>query len=347
MKTPELSGFENKWKSAMEHHATGRCLEGSDLIELASRGKRARNYDDLMDHISACSLCSDTLKGMLSVPRRRQISPSWLLLPAAATIAIAYLMATRTPPIDTVVETPRKATRSQPPILVQQDPVTKKTFPVAVAPKANPIKWRLEGIVAMNDGTFVENGLLLPSYAASEVKELRTSPSVSRGGSSGASQIQLNEPEVSNRALLEVPKKISWSSVPNTSGYDIKVEVDGEPAEVHVSGNTAEIVSADKAAKLTIRITPILNPESATIEQSAEESVFAFEILTPEKKLQVRWAEKNARKAPLAAALVLFRLGRFDEAVRSMPETSNKQVLSWAKALRRARDLRMQDPGEL
>lgn len=95
----ELSRFERELGAGAQARA-GKCLEASDLIELAEKGARARDYRRSMSHVSACARCRRAFKEVVSVEaRRREIRRSIAPRPfplwafgAAAAIMVAIVV---------------------------------------------------------------------------------------------------------------------------------------------------------------------------------------------------------------------------------------------------------------
>jgi hypothetical protein len=94
----ELTPIERSWMEGPHGSPSGSCLEAYEILEVAERGGRARNYDSRMAHIATCPGCRSTLKLLRETeamrPRARLL-PGWL--PArtmvAAVAAIGLLIA--------------------------------------------------------------------------------------------------------------------------------------------------------------------------------------------------------------------------------------------------------------
>lgn len=97
----ELSTIERAWAEKMQGCAPGECLEAPAILEVATKGRGARNYAGRMAHIAVCPTCRSTLKLVKSAEAARP-ARSWLpvfggrgyvlaLSAAAATLAIMLL----------------------------------------------------------------------------------------------------------------------------------------------------------------------------------------------------------------------------------------------------------------
>lgn len=108
MNDAQRTAIEKKWGEALKGlHPAGPCLTAQELIEVAERGDRARNYAQHVEHLASCQACREAVQEMTEADQVRRLTSttpafwSWLTWPrlafaipaAAAIVFCAVLLA--------------------------------------------------------------------------------------------------------------------------------------------------------------------------------------------------------------------------------------------------------------
>lgn len=77
----DLSPFEKLVGQKAQAYNPGGCLPPEELLELAERGRRSRNYEARMNHVAVCPVCSailESLKKAEVLYKGAKYSPDWI-----------------------------------------------------------------------------------------------------------------------------------------------------------------------------------------------------------------------------------------------------------------------------
>lgn len=216
----ERTSIEQKWGEALKELNPNRpCLTAKELIEVAERGDRARNYERHVQHLVLCRVCREAIREMSEADQVRRLastSPkiwSWLTwpriafaIPAAAAIAVCAMLLANSGwfggvrsegPIASNGGEPK--TRQQPgPLpngrnhndgtrIVQDGP--KKDVPGPgdyTSPKPRIRSTLIASNWSITNGRHIYNGVEMPDEIQEIAKSLTSGPAVVRGAATGA-----------------------------------------------------------------------------------------------------------------------------------------------------------------
>jgi len=338
-------------------------LAPEDFLELAQKGNRVKGYRQKMEHLMSCSECQRTylsakevevLAKNLPHAKRRYMNLALLSLGGAAIAGLVVLavwwslernqagtqvasepsssVSQPTPPSPTPPAEPAPTPQTEP---ARPEPKP-KSEPQKSEPSKPPVPKRI--IIAQNlyqEGhRFYEGRTQLPTWANELVLDYQSSPTVRSSGSGRPVPIRLESPPLmSNRALEETNPVFSWQALEGASQYTVTLideETGDTLSELSVSDRRVQFPQPLKRGqeyRLTLKArvdwegTGILNTVSAS---------YRFRVLTPEEIEHLQWAWQNADSAPLTSAIVLYKLGFYDEASRLLAQhAKDPKVKRW------------------
>lgn len=346
-----LSDIERRVGAELAARRSDGCLDGDELFLLHERGRRAPDYERLMDHVCVCATCRDILHALgeadAARPDRRRIAPripSWAFAAGlVALVAAGVWLATRergtplaensAPPVadvrpdDVPIPTPLPDTPTHP---GQEGTSTSTDEPVA---PEQPTKPRVSELYAVN----------VPSWAVTTAQLLDADPPAVRSGSGGPPSFDLIAPSLANASIRPVEARFEWEPQPEAARYDVELtQVGGATIEIHVEGTIAQPAKAlQRGESYTLTIRPIG-------EEPVPATKFAFRVLTYVEEVEVEWATREVGDQPVVAGLVFWRHHRFADAAEAVRRWPKKPELAkWAAAIEAAAERRKQDPSRL
>jgi hypothetical protein len=162
--------------------------------------------------------------------------------------------------------------------------------------------------------------------------------------------VSLIEPDPGNRSLESARPMFVWKPVEGATAYRVRLVSD--PLDIDVEPATLQDVEAAKpryipetslepGARFVVEVQPLQG--GAPFGPAGS---FRFHTLSEPERSQAAWARNHAGKQSLAAAMVLYRLGRYAEAqaiAKDWPEDAKNA--RWKTALDRAIETRRLEPG--
>jgi hypothetical protein len=320
-------------------HPEGECLEFEELLTLARRGHRARDYHRAMRHIAACPACRraylelraiERMQAPRFLARLRQLwSPPTVWAPAVgvAVAAIALVwwlwmprgtqiaqqpprLAHPEPPMASAPSEPKRA--PAPPRLADETP--RATKPPAESPRpATPLERELAAIKKMEP--FLRE-------AASAFTAMLSSGSIrSNAQNLQAPPIRLLEPDIErNAAIASTRPAFRWQAVDQATGYHLQIRADGSGLLIETTLDATQ--------------THYLLPPEATLARGDEYEIVLtalregvepltlrrrFSVLSDEQHKRWEWAQRHERTHPLLSAMVYYyHLDRYTDALRCL-----------------------------
>ncbi|MCH8274483.1 MAG: hypothetical protein IH851_06820 [Armatimonadetes bacterium] len=367
----------------MRKHKPDNCLEAEALIELAERGRRARDYEAGMNHVATCSECRAALKELERVEELRRehrrgfswVSGRWtwaVVAPAAAVLVIGVLIVRPWEGAglagDGIVATNGGSGTNggtgggtEPDGFGDGTPDTPQPKPPEVIeePGGGEVYYAI-GIRA-ESGRIYEGDQRLPDWTRDYLEPLRTTPTIVEGlVSTDGPSVRLTRPDYGNRGLVDVTPAFEWERVPGATGYEADLELLAGPAAGQAEEMPGALIVEEMAAsltaglslergqsyRLTIRVVRrFQGPEGRALPDAA---VFVFDVLTEEQASEVEWARANREATPIASAMTLHALGMYADAldaIRSAPE--DQTVRLWRRKLEQDLQKRLSDPSEI
>jgi hypothetical protein len=346
---------EKQLGAYLRQHPEGECLEFEELLTLARRGHRARDYHRAMRHIAACPACRraylelraiERMQAPRFLARLRQLwSPPTVWAPAVgvtvAAIALVWWLWTPRgtqiaqqpprlahpePPIASVPSEPKRA--PAPPRLADETP--RATKPPAEPPRpATPLERELASIKRIEP--FIRE-------AASAFTALLSSGSIrSHDQNLQAPPIRLLEPDIErNAAIASTRPAFRWQAVDQATGYHLQIRADGSGLLIETTLDATQ--------------THYLLPPEATLARGDEYEIVLtalregvepltlrrrFSVLSDEQHKRWEWAQRHERTHPLLSAMVYYyHLDRYTDALRCLQRARKQyphdtQITRW------------------
>lgn len=329
---PELTAREASWREVLRQPASGACLEAEVLLDIARRGRRARQYLESLPHLAECHVCFETLAALRALPSRS--SQVWLwLVPALAAGAVAAVLLLNSPKLDSLKRPGRiAATRNTEPVKDAKPGAVPRPRIVEVRPQVPKVLRRASGLLAMSDGSLTEGGLKLPAWAKTSALKVFGRASSYRGAD-GTTLVRVTIPPSSDSSLLARPRTVRWSKVEGATGYEVILAINGTGKKATVMSPSI-IVDSDRSIRtLTVTILPILDSALSPPSNTAQSTRFSWTILNGERLRRARWALANTHKAPVAAMMVLNDLGLVSLAAKVKVQGNSAKVKAWKQAI--------------
>jgi hypothetical protein len=201
----------------------------------------------------------------------------------------------------------------------------------------------------------------LPTWARQDLRRLESTPPVSRSDAEPAAPpIRLISPDPGNASLVGDRPTFAWAPVPNAASYtavltSVPEDIDEAPREIESvtvsrpAYQPSQPLERGRRYRLTVRaLTGQAGGTEAAIDDTMPiETTWIFRVLSPDEVRQAQWAEANAMKHPVPAAMALYRLDRLADAARIKPNWPDQERLSgWKAALSRMAEQRRADPSQ-
>jgi hypothetical protein len=337
--------LEKQLSAYLRQHPEGECLEFEELLTLARRGHRARDYHRAMRHIAACPACRRAYLELRAIERmqahgllarlRQLWSPPTVWAPAVgvAVAAIALVwwlwmprgtqiaqqpprLAHPEPPMASAPSEPKRA--PAPPRLADETP--RATKPPAESPRpATPLERELAAIKKMEP--FLRE-------AASAFTAMLSSGSIrSNAQNLQAPPIRLLEPDIErNAAIASTRPAFRWQAVDQATGYHLQIRADGSGLLIETTLDATQ--------------THYLLPPEATLARGDEYEIVLtalregvepltlrrrFSVLSDEQHKRWEWAQRHERTHPLLSAMVYYyHLDRYGDALRCLQRAKQR-----------------------
>jgi len=347
--------LEKQLSAYLRQHPEGECLEFEELLTLARRGHRARDYHRAMRHIAACPACRRAYLELRAIERmqahgllarlRQLWSPPTVWAPAVgvAVAAIALVwwlwmprgtqiaqqpprLAHPEPPMASAPSEPKRA--PAPPRLADETP--RATKPPAEPPRpATPLERELAAIKKMEP--FLRE-------AASAFTAMLSSGSIrSNAQNLQAPPIRLLEPDIErNAAIASTRPAFRWQAVDQATGYHLQIRADGSGLLIETTLDATQ--------------THYLLPPEATLARGDEYEIVLtalregvepltlrrrFSVLSDEQHKRWEWAQQHERTHPLLSAMVYYyHLDRYGDALRCLQRAKQRyphdtEIIRW------------------
>jgi hypothetical protein len=213
--------------------------------------------------------------------------------------------------------------------------------------------------IRREEGRLYENKTLLPGWVQNLLQPLATAPAMAaayRSTALAAPGVQLLQPDAGNQALEDTNPLFAWEPVPGAPGYEVKLDVmetqwTEMPGALPVEGTTARLkpgLQLEEQREYRLRIQPLPDIDSFSLTPLAEETVFAFKVLSEAERKQLEWARANVKQTPLSSGMTLYHLGFFAEALGMVELWQESEVKEqWLSTIRQVLAMRRTDPSRL
>jgi len=141
-----------------------------------------------------------------------------------------------------------------------------------------------------------------------------------RSGRSARSvqQIPMLQPDLSKTALLEeTTVTLQWESVEGATKYTLVLRR-RDTGETILEEELPETQSQFQLRSLASGGEYELTLSAPRGERATLKTEIRFRVMSEAQQAQLRWARQNASKAPLVAALILYQLERYNEAIDAL-----------------------------
>lgn len=278
-------------------------LSAEQIVELATRGRRCRRYDEYIDHITVCPICRETYKQLLqaeaSARAARKFSWAPVLrfgVPVAAAAMLILFFSLR----------------------------------ALLGGGSEP-----SGLRQVN-GIWYEGAARLPGWAFAAATQFSTPPELpTRTEQTLQPAIRLLRPDPANAALENLTPEFRWTPVPDAVRYRAWLERgDGQlRINLTVKGASAtlpqnEPLKAGVLYRLTIEALA-----AGELAGDGLRTTYEFRTLTPDEQAQLRWARQNRAQAPRASAVIFYQLGLYTDALDTLNTLPNEPIIEQWRAI--------------
>jgi hypothetical protein len=348
--------LEKQLGAYLRQHPEGECLEFEELLTLARRGHRARDYHRAMRHIAACPACRRAYLELRAIERmqahgllarlRQLWSPPTVWAPAVgvAVAAIALVWWLWMPRGTQIAQQPPRLAHPEPPMAsAPSEPKRAPHRPAWRMRRPEPPS-HLPSHHALPH-RWSESLLLLKRWSRFSAKRQARSPRCSPAGSIRsrhpnlqAPPIRLLEPDIErNIAIAETRPTFRWQPVAQATGYTLQIrEADSSRVLVETTLDATQ--------------THYLLPPEATLARGDEYEIVLtalregvepltlrrrFSVLSDEQHKRWEWAQRHERTHPLLSAMVYYyHLDRYGDALRCLQRAKQRyphdtEIIRW------------------
>jgi hypothetical protein len=348
--------LEKQLSAYLRQHPEGECLEFEELLTLARRGHRARDYHRAMRHIAACPACRRAYLELRAIERmqahgllarlRQLWSPPTVWAPAVgvAVAAIALVWWLWMPRGTQIAQQPPRLAHPEaptpsiafepkhtptPPRLADETPRITKP-PIEPPRPATPLERELAAIKKMEpflrEAASAFTAMLSSGSIRSHTQNLPTPP------------IRLLEPDIErNIAIAETRPTFRWQPVAQATGYTLQIrEADSSRVLVETTLDATQ-TRYQLPPEATLARGGEYELVLTALREGAEPLVVKrrFSVLSNEQYQQWRWAQRHERTHPLLSAMVYYyHLDRYTDALRCLQRARKQyphdtQITRW------------------
>ncbi|MCW5935415.1 MAG: hypothetical protein KIT45_14135 [Fimbriimonadia bacterium] len=216
--------------------------------------------------------------------------------------------------------------------------------------------------IAVREQTASEREHPLPAWCLKFIEPLLSPPPVAvvtmrSAPRTAHQQTRFLTPQAGNQSIIELSPVFEWSPVEEAAGYEAHLEIRERTGyralenALKVEGCRASLTGGHSLLPgriYRLQVRPLLKFKSGSALKVSDPSIIVFRTLKPSQSRKARWAWEQRTKTPVVAAMILYQMERYQDALQAVEHWNPKEQTSgWAERIRRAAQAREQNPAKL
>ena len=342
----------------------GECLSFDEVLTLARKGRRARNYYALMRHVVSCPACRRTVLQARALVRAQRPSVArwlqrwsfprpqvWALSVGVAALALAFFLwhgrigeqnqvASLTTPDKSGEPLASVATSTPATPLDDRAPADTAPRLADTRPSLPPAPPRTPAtLAAPSSQRELRMARQLPAFVREAVRLLNDSVvfATRTAHTAATPWLEFVQPDLQrNCAITADTVHFQWSPVPDAESYQLTLrQVDGGiVAEAQLSAQQTSYALSEplQVGQYEVVISVIAAEKPARVLRRK------FYVLDAEQQRAYEWAQSHAETLPLLSAAVFYLIDRDEDALRCIERAAQRypddeRVRQWREVI--------------
>lgn len=362
----DLTPLDKKWGRILRRFPPTDCLPAPQLIELAEKGKRCRNYRERIAHVCACDKCRDfylEFREDFDRHKARLGTPWWQRPPVlvgglAGAVALALLfVGART--FLRIQDTDHLAQNTSRPPVRQANPDHRELQPTIVPPKESVQIAGLPAGLEYKAGQMLANGMPVPAFGQEAVQRLAKVALGTQAGGTAESPvhggIDLLTPRPGNRGLYDTRPSFRLKLNGPLTRYNVQLIADMDETTLlydlksdQIKGEVLIVprYALQRGHLYRLEVSHRLDPNAPPETTGGKAAVYTFKVLSTFEAGQYEWTQHQGKEQPAVCVAVFWALDMYQDALdtlASIHRSKDETLARWAAKIKEKREERLRD----